>query len=414
MHRFGPHRASIAPLAGETDGAETLRPLLRRAHLLGATGIGMCAGSSSAKLPSASAEEELLWVTGVGQGLSSSGASDLVGLRLSPLLPLMDRKDLCDEQLLAALVCRGLPFTEPGRAAEALLHALVPATHVDFTCSDAVMTLCDADGGARLTRACFGASGAWIPFERSGLTLAQRVGAAITVPGVQLAMVAKRGLLTWGDTAEECYVATAAATRLSAAFVTARARGPRCGGPTLAPLDERRRDALLGRILPVLQRELSTSGPKVLEIDVSPELLAFVCARDAPTLSQVGPACPQHVADTKRLPLWIDYDPASDGDGQLAERIVRSVARYRARARWEAAAFTTGRAMLDPSPRVVLIGGVAMIAAGADRAAARRARAAYRHTITVIGNADAIDRFVSLTPLECSAFEPRVRPVRPP
>jgi rhamnose utilization protein RhaD (predicted bifunctional aldolase and dehydrogenase) len=382
--------------------------LADRARSLAAADIGASVGSSSAKLSSSppTGAGELLWIAGIGDGLVSRPVSDLVALPLVSLLSLADRDDLLDAELLEALARRRLAFAIQGHAAELLVHALLPATHVDVTCPDGVMAICDAASGERLAAACFGPSAAWIPFERNALALARHVAAAVA-SGAGLALLARWGLVTWGETAHECHAATIAAADQAAAFVESRSRGPRWGGPTLTPPSARRRDALLGRLLPVLQRELSSAGRSVLVPDSSPEVLAFLCARDAPMLAESGSACPRQAALTRRLPLWIDCDPAKDDEGVLAERVVRRLAPYRARARWEAAIRgAPPPALLDTNPRVVLIGATGMVAVAESVTAARRILHVYRHAIEVMAGAAGVDRFAPLTALENGSFMP--------
>src|SRR5205814_10440627 len=46
----------------------------------------------------------------------------------------------------------------------------------------------------------------WIPYIRPGFTLAKQVGAAVRdTPDLKLIVLAKHGLVVWGDSAEEAY-----------------------------------------------------------------------------------------------------------------------------------------------------------------------------------------------------------------
>jgi len=408
MDRARPHATRPAPAhPAERALLAPLGRLAERARLLAAADAGAGAGSSSAKLSGArpTGAGELLWIAGVGDGLVARPAPDLVALPLASLLVLLEREDLPDAELLAALARRRLAFAIPAHAAETLVHGLVPATHVDVTCPDAAMAICDAAAGPQLACECFGARAAWIPFERHGLTLAREVADA-AVSGARLAVLAKRGLVTWGETAEECHAATVAARDRAAAFVAARSWTPRWGGPTLVPAAARRRTALLRRLLPLLRRELSSGAPRALALDASAQVLSFLCARDAPTLADAGPASPRQAVLTKRVPLWVDCDPARDDEGDLAQRIARGLVRYRARARWELAICGGHGTALDADPRVVLIGGVGLVAAAETAARAQRVVHAYRHAIETMAGASALDRFAPATPLECAAFLP--------
>jgi len=401
--------------------ADALGRLVRRARLLAADAEIAGAGlrtTTSTKL-SLRLGGEVLWVAGAGavgggsdaeRGSGSGGAGELACLRLTRVLMAMGDGDLDDDPHAAAFARCRVGSTARPCPPEALLHAVVPATHVDITQPDGVMALCAAAGGEHLAHACFGDAAAWIPYELSRAELARELGLAAAESHVQMALLARRGLVTWGETERACHAATALAARRARDFVAASVLGPRCGGPALAPLGERERTRLLAWLLPVLRTALGSRRPKVLELDTSPTVLDFVCGREAPVLAQTGPVCPQQVLHTQRAPLWIDVDPRHDDAGDLAERIVRGARRHRAHMRWEAAAFggPDGR-RLDADARVVLIAGVGLIAAGATRTEARRARCAYRHAIEAIGAATVLDRFVSPSAPECGAFERALR-----
>ena len=394
---------------------------MRRARLLASDAETAGAGlrtTSSAKV-SRRLGGEVLWVAGaesVGgdsdarRGTRSGGAGVIAGLRLEEVYAAMVDGELDAEPHVAPLAHCAVGGPPRACPPEALLHAVVPATHVAVTQPDAVMALCLAAGGEGLAQACFGAQAAWVAYDAGAAELARDLGAAAAEPGVRLALLARRGLVTWGETEEACHVATLAASRRACAFLDAHTLGPCCGGPEHAPLDVRERARLLAWLLPILRRELGGKRRKVLELDASPEVLAFVRARDAATLAAAGPACPQQVVHTQRAPLWIDLDPRTDHAGDIAERVVHAARRHRAHVRFEAAAFGGGCGpQLDPDARVVLIAGVGLVAAGVTRTAARRARCAYRHAIAAIGGAAALDRFVAPSAPECGAFECALR-----
>jgi len=393
-----------APIGALAPLARRARSLADDAEIAGAA----LRVTSSAKL-SRRLGGEVLWIVGAGSeadGGRTRGEGALGGLRLDRVHAAMVGGELDDEPHVPALAHRLAGSRVRMCPPETLLHAVVPATHVDVTQPDAVMALCDAAGGERLAQACFAETAAWLPYEMSGAALARELGRAAATPGVRLALLARRGLVTWAETPEACHAATVAAVVLARAFLAAAGDAPCRGGTALAPLRTRERARLLARLLPVVRSALGSRRPKVVEVDTTPAVLDFVCTRDAPTLAKAGPVCPQQVAHTQRAPLWIDLDPRCDDAGDLAERVVRGARRHRAQVRWEAAAFggcegTT----LDPDARVVLIAGVGMVAAGATRTEAHRARCAYGRAIRALSAATALDRFVAPNVPECCAFE---------
>jgi len=396
--------------------------LVRQARLLAAdaetAGAGLRATVSAKR--SHRRGGEVLWVAGAGAvgddggvaggPASGTAADELVGLRLDRVHAVLTDGAL--DGLPHPVALAGCQVGQPSRPCppEALLHAVVPAGHVAVTQPNAVMAVCAAAGGARFADACFGETAAWIPYEATGAALARELGLAAAEPGVRMALLARRGLVTWAETEQACRDAAAAAVRRAREFVWATAVGPRCGGRALAPLGTRERARLLTRLLPVLRRALGEHRTTVLELDTSPKVLDFVCARDAPTLAQTGAVCPPQVVHTQRTPLWIDADPRYDDAGDLAERVLRGARRHRARVRWEHAAFGgEGAARRDADARVVLIAGVGLVAAGATRTEARRARVAYRRAIATIAAAAALDRYVAPSAAECAAIERALR-----
>ena len=110
---------------------------------------------------------------------------------------------------------------------------------------------------------------------------------------------------------------------------------------------------------------MSSERSKVLHVDTSPPVLELLDSERAPDLVTVGAPCPDHLVHTKRVPLWVPFDPARDDAGVLAERIAAGAAAYRDdyRAYVERFGDASHRAA-DPDPRVVLVQHVGLVAAG--------------------------------------------------
>ena len=82
-------------------------------------------------------------------------------------------------------------------------------------------------------------------------------------------------------------------------------------------------------MLPALRGAVSSERLKVLCVDTSPRVLEFVASAAAPELVEVGAPCPDHLVHTKRLPLWVPFDPAVDDAATLVERIRELAPAYR-------------------------------------------------------------------------------------
>src|SRR5699024_8194082 len=55
--------------------------------------------------------------------------------------------------------------------------------------------------------------------------------------------------------------------------------------------------------------------------DDSENILSFVNSQNAKELSQVGAACPDHLVHTKRVPLFVDWDPTGNDVDALVSAI---------------------------------------------------------------------------------------------
>jgi rhamnulose-1-phosphate aldolase/alcohol dehydrogenase len=393
--------------------ADGLEQLVLRSNLLGADRAvaNFGGGNTSVKareLDHAGREIDVLWVKGSGSDLATMDASGFTGLRLEEILSLFERETMSDEEMVAYLARCQLDPAMPRASIETLLHAFVPARHVDHTHPDAINAIAGAADGEALARACFGDEAAWIDYIRPGFTLARQVGEAIRADArVRVVILAKHGLVTWGDSGEESYRATIEAINRAADFVNERTNGSaRFGGEASGSLDDDRRAELLAELLPSVRGAVSSERAKVLRVDTSAPVLELVDSVRAPELVAVGAPCPDHLVHTKRLPLWVAFDPARDDARALAERIAAGVAAYRDEYRDYVARFGDATTVpADPDPRVVLIQHVGLVAAGTNVKAARLSRDLYLRAIEVMAGADAVGGFVSLTAPESFAIE---------
>ena len=135
-------------------------------------------------------------------------------------------------------------------------------------------------------RECFGDDAAWIPYIRPGFTLSKQVGeAARANPDLKLVVLAKHGLVVWGDTAEEAYRRTIEVIN-QAVDVRQRAHRRRAALRRRAPAAARSSDeraALLRELLPAIRGAVSSERPKMLTVDTSPRALEFVVVARRPS-----------------------------------------------------------------------------------------------------------------------------------
>jgi rhamnulose-1-phosphate aldolase/alcohol dehydrogenase len=402
--------------AGKAEGLSPLEALAYRSNLLGSDRAvaNYGGGNTSTKArvrDHLGREVDVLWVKGSGSDLATIKADQFTGLKLEEVLPLEERDEMSDEEMVSYLASCQLRPDMPRGSIETLLHAFIPYPHVDHAHPDAINMICCARGGEELARECFGEEAVWIPYIRPGFTLSRQVGEAVRDnPSAKFILLAKHGLVTWGESHEESYTRTIEAINRAAEFVASRAADP-FGGREAEPLAPEQREALLAEVLPALRGVLSSGAEeashKILRADyTSEDVLEFVCGRDSKDLSQVGAACPDHLVRTKVKPLWVDFDPEREGAEELKAKLREGVEAYR---REYEAYFSrhqeADEEMFDPNPRVVLIQGLGLVAAAKNAKEANLSRDFYHRAIAVMRGAHALGGFVSLTEEESYRVE---------
>ncbi|HEV2590271.1 MAG TPA: bifunctional aldolase/short-chain dehydrogenase [Gaiellaceae bacterium] len=393
-------------------GLSELESLAYRSNLLASDRaiVNFGGGNTSVKVNAtdhAGRETSVLWVKGSGSDLATIAPDGFTGLRLDEITPLSARAAMTDEEMVAYLARCQLDPTMPRASIETLLHAFIPHPHVDHTHPDSIGAIVGTVDGERIAKECFGSDAVWIPYIRPGFALSKLVADAVAEhPEANIVLLAKHGLVTWGGTAEESYASTLDAINRAAGFVAAQAAAQApFGGRAVEPLRDAERTELLADILPVLRGAVSVDGPRILQVDTSAAVLEFACGQESRQLSQVGAACPDHLVHTRRLPVWVDFDPRSENTAVLRERIAQRVTEWRAR---ELEYFERHRSedrLSDPSPRVVVIEGVGLVSVGRTMKAAGLARDLYHRAINVMRASAALGGFVSLNDDESFAIE---------
>src|SRR5204863_4499560 len=148
------------------------------------------------------------------------------------------------------------------------------------------------------------------------------------------------------------------------------------------------------------------------------DVLAFASSQDAPRLTRVGAACPDHLVHTKPWPLLVDWTPEQDVVA-LPEALRTGVAAYVEKYRRyleenaqqdldpDAATpvYREAGATADPHPRVILIPGVGMFTTGKDAMMADVSAQLAHRSIDVMHGAEACGGFISLSDAESYAVE---------
>jgi rhamnose utilization protein RhaD (predicted bifunctional aldolase and dehydrogenase) len=347
-------REAAVSVPGKTE----LQRLVNRSRLIGAdpTLVVHGGGNTSSKIVETDhlgRERVVLRVKGSGTDLKTIGADGFPGLFLDELLPLRERAAMTDEEMVAYLAhC----MVEPGSrrpSIETLLHAFLPARHVDHVHADAICALTNTPDAERHVREALGPDVALVPYIRPGFDLSRQVA---DLAGARAVVLDKHGLVTWGDSHEESYGTTLDLVARAEAYLTERERHHEAYAPDL---DAATTEALLLELRGLLSRD----GARVLNVYRGQRALAD--RADVDLVATSARATPDHVLRIGARSLVVrDAEAVAEAVGAFEEQYRAYFARHRHR-------LPDGMGMLSPLPRVVLVPGLGCIAAGADARTAR-------------------------------------------
>ncbi len=338
----------------------------------------------------------VLRVKGSGSDLASMKRSDFSGVRLDDVLPLFERADMTDEEMVAYLARCLTDPASPRPSIETLLHAFIPAASVFHSHADALLALINTPDPHRVLDEAFGDSVLRVPYRRPGFLLSREVGEAVRARPDALGLVLlNHAAVTWGATPEEAYARHVEMVERARELVAARSRSAVFVSEPRLRLDGDARRRVAAALAPVIRGALSGERRVIARYTDSPEVMEFVGSERARAASAAGAATPDHILTTKRLPLWVDVRDPSDVE-DVAMRFREALERWRVDYRAYVDRWRTDEPVLEAAPRIVLVPGIGMWTVGANPRAAVLARDIYLHTIGIMAGAESLGGYRSL------------------
>jgi rhamnose utilization protein RhaD (predicted bifunctional aldolase and dehydrogenase)/NAD(P)-dependent dehydrogenase (short-subunit alcohol dehydrogenase family) len=331
------------------------------------------------------AEESVLYVKGSGWDLGTIATAGFSPCRMQPLLALSRLEALSDPQMAAELRKSLTDVSAPSPSVEAILHAILPARFVDHTHADSILTMTNSPDGEQRVRELFGDRLVYIPYVMPGFKLARLCAEVFPAQARRDTvgmLLLKHGLFTFGETAKDSYERMIELVSLAEGYLAKRGA---CT-PTAAETREGPPPGLAAKPLradiAALRKAVSdTAGsPMILSIHADAEALSFAGRADIGEITQRGPATPDHVLRTKRVPL-----------------VGRDVAAYASAYReYFRELGNSALTMLDPAPRVILDPQLGLGTIGRTAKDAAIVDDIYRHTMQIISGATVLGGWEAL------------------
>jgi rhamnose utilization protein RhaD (predicted bifunctional aldolase and dehydrogenase)/NAD(P)-dependent dehydrogenase (short-subunit alcohol dehydrogenase family) len=365
---------SQIPTTRDASSAHDLDELVNISRRLGSDPDLVLHGGGNTSIKSTvsdvtGAPVEVLFVKGSGWDLATIESAGFAPLRRSRLAELLTLDVLDDTRMMNELRQASVDSSAPDPSVESLLHALLPGRVVLHTHADALVALMNRPDGLRDVTTLFGDRFVVVPYVMPGFDLART--AAALWPGAEEStrhglVLMNHGLFTVGDTAAEAYE-----RHVAAIAIATDAIGYVSPASTLA----KKRDAFALE-LAEFRREASIRARKPLIVarDLDEAATVFAQRDDLEAVSQQGPATPDHVIRTKRVPLV----------GRDLEAYAKQYTQYVDDNRGRRAGPVQ---QLDAVPRIVLDRTWGMVCLGESAKATSIASDIYRHTIAIIESA---------------------------
>jgi len=327
--------------------------------------------------------EDVLYVKGSGWDLETIEAAGFSPVRMAHLLRLAKLPALSDPEMVNQLVTQQTRAAAPVPSVEAILHAILPYRFVDHTHADAVVTITNTANGEARIREIYGDDVVVVPYVMPGFDLARLCAerfAADAGPQTIGMVLLNHGIFSFGETAKESY------ERMIALVDRAEQYLKKHGAWDVALMAPQPVTcAETARVIARMRTDVSKAAgfPVVVARRTEGKFLAFANHPDAATISQQGPATPDHVIRTKRLPM-------------LGRDVAAYVEAYRGYFAEHEPAAKERKTMLDPAPRAVLDPELGFCAIGRTAQDAAIVADIYAHTIDIILGATALGGYRAL------------------
>ncbi|MHB8989573.1 MAG: bifunctional aldolase/short-chain dehydrogenase [Desulfobulbia bacterium] len=328
--------------------------------------------------------QEILYIKGSGWDLGVIAPQGFPGLDLAYLRKLRQVGELSDAEMVNQFRTHLLDAGSPNPSIETLVHAFLPQRFIDHTHADAIVTLTNREEAEKHLHAALGDNIGILPFIMPGLPLALAMAELYERnPGIDCIVLKNHGIFTFGEDAKTAYDRMIDHVSRAEAYLAARTAGE-TPSPVVDP-----GVVQPAVVLPILRGGLSfveESGRRrtmQLAVRRNQEIIVALARPDAKELFVGGVLTPDHVIRTKNYPLWLE---AAGLDEEETKAAVQSgLARYQEEYDQYFAAQTeakrVARTKLDSLPRIVLVPGLGVVAAGFTGKDAGIAADIAEHTI---------------------------------
>ena len=287
---------------------------------------------------------KVLWVKGSGADMQYAIDRDYPALYLEELLALEEFKEMNDD-LMVDYVTRALVDPTSRRPSiETLLHAFLPARHIDHVHADSICALTNHEKGESATREALGEGFAYVDWIRPGFELSKLVGTLKDYEGVVLA---HHGLVVWDENSDRCYQKTMDAVAKADRYLDALTKRPESKFTHRDVSNSELREILLKLRGKIGKRQVLKVDKRLAEISKRQDLKEIVAG---------GASSADHMLRIRPFSLALDPAKLEDGVDQYRNNYQAYFDRHKE-------TLPAGYSSHGNDPKVILYPGVGAITA---------------------------------------------------
>ena len=326
-------------------------------------------------------ESDILYVKGSGWDLETIEAQGYAPVYLAHLIRLAELPSLADPEMVNELVTHMTKSSAPVPSVEAILHAIIPHKYVDHTHADAVITITNTSDGEERIRKIYGNKVIVVPYVMPGFDLArlcaERLSSDLHSDTVGMVLL-NHGIFSFGDTAKESYDRMIDLVGKAEAYLQSEGAWELSDLPESTPIN-------IGLTVASLRQQISNvaGNAMILSCQRDTGSMTFVARSDLSDIASKGPATPDHVIRTKRLPMV----------GRDVDTYVTDYHKYFTENESQAKERKT---ILDAAPRVILDPELGLCTVGRSIKDANIVADIYRHTMQTIQRAELLGGYRAL------------------
>ncbi len=326
-------------------------------------------------------EEEILYVKGSGWDLISIEEAGFAPVQLDYVAKLAELDTLPDPQMVNELKTHMKNASAPAPSVETILHAILPYKYVDHTHANAVLTITNSVKGEAAIKEIYGDKVVIVPYIMPGFDLAGLCKKCYDeqVNDNTIGMILlNHGVFSFADDAKLSYDRMIELVGMGKAYLD-KNKAWNIPASKLTTKRDKPKD------IATLRKTISSAAKQamIMKVQDDSRALSFVQRKDIGKISQQGPATPDHVIRTKRIPMI----------GSNLDAYAKDYKKYFYD---HAATAKSPVTMLDPAPRMVLDNDIGLISIGNTASAAQIVEDIYGHTMDIIERAEMLGGYRAL------------------